>query len=75
MTRWWGNYLGRTSMLTPPQIKQLAEMIKEEEIDVSNKDEVNEYIYLLLEDIAGFETAAEEIQSKIVSDIKKCLGY
>lgn len=62
-------------MLTPPQIKQLAEMIKEEEIDVSNKDEVNEYIYLLLEDIAGFETAAEEIQSKIVSDIKKCLGY
>ena len=61
-------------MLTPPQIKQLAEMIKEANIDTSNEDEVNEHIYLLLEDIAGFESIDEEILLKIVSDIKKCLG-
>jgi len=62
-------------MLTPPQIEQLAEMVKEANIDTSNEGEVNEYIYLLLEDIAGFEIADEETQSKIVLDIKKCLGY
>ena len=62
-------------MLTPSQIKQLAELVKEADVDTSNEDEVNEYIYMLLEDIAGFESIDEETLVKIVSDIKKCLGY
>jgi hypothetical protein len=56
-------------MLTPSQIKQLAELVNEACIDVQNIDEVNEYIGLLLEDISGFECITNDELAKIQVDI------
>ncbi len=61
-------------MLTPSQLKQLAELVNEAEIDVQNIDSVNEYIGLLLEDTAGFECVSDdeliEIQTEVLSVLK-----
>ncbi len=43
-------------MLPSSQIKQLTELVNEADIDVKNTDTVNEFIGLLLEDIAGGNT-------------------
>lgn len=56
-------------MLTPSQIKQLAEFVVEANIDVHNIDAVNEYIGLLLEDIAGFECVTDDELVKIQADV------
>jgi hypothetical protein len=60
-------------MLTPSQIKQLAELVNEAEIDVQNIDAVNEYVGLLLEDIAGFECITEDELSKIQMNVQSAL--
>jgi len=63
-------------MLTSSQIKQLAELVNEANIDVQNISAMNEYIGLLLEDIAGFEyiTVDElaKIQADVLSVLNKC---
>ncbi|MDX2370859.1 MAG: hypothetical protein QNK36_21065 [Colwellia sp.] len=56
-------------MLTPPQIKQLAELVDEADIDVQNIDAMNEYIGLLLENISGFECINDDVLSKIQADV------
>ena len=62
-------------MLSPSQIKQLAELVVEANIDVQNIDAVNEYIGLLLEDIAGFECVTDDelvkVQSSVLSILKQ----
>jgi phosphoglucomutase len=60
-------------MLTPSQIKQLAELVNEANIDVKNIDAVNEYIGLLLEDIAGFESINDIELAKIQVDVLSAL--
>lgn len=60
-------------MLTPSQIKQLAELVVEANIDVHNIDTVNEYIGLLLEDIAGFECVTKDELTKIQMDVLSAL--
>jgi len=56
-------------MLTPSQIKQLAELVVEAYIDVQNIDVVNEYVGFLLEDIAGFECLTDDELAKIQEDV------
>lgn len=56
-------------MLTPSQIEQLAELFNEANIDVKNIDAVDEYIGLLLEDIAGFECITDDELTKIQADV------
>jgi len=56
-------------MLTPSQIEQLAELFNEANIDVKNIDAVDEYIGLLLEDIAGFECRTDDELTKIQADV------
>jgi hypothetical protein len=56
-------------MLTPSQIKQLAELVNEANIDVQNIDAVNEYVGILLEDIAGFECVSDDELVKIQDDV------
>lgn len=62
-------------MLSLEQIQQLQQQLLEDIISYKlSDDEVNEQIYLYLENIAGFEFLDEQSLAKIVSDIKKCLG-
>ncbi|MBL4627747.1 MAG: hypothetical protein JKY00_06865 [Roseicyclus sp.] len=56
-------------MLTSSQIKQLAELVNEANIDVKNIDAVNEYIGFLLEDIAGFECVSDDELAMIKTDV------
>ncbi len=56
-------------MLTPSQIKQLAELVNEAGIDVQSIDEVDEYIGFLLEDIAGFECVSDDELTMIQTDV------
>tara|TARA_R110000737_G_C14624499_1_gene494337 strand:+ start:13744 stop:13935 length:192 start_codon:yes stop_codon:yes gene_type:complete len=60
-------------MLTPSQIKQLAELVNEAEIDVQNIDAVNEYVGLIIEDIAGFESINDVELAKIQVDVLSAL--
>jgi hypothetical protein len=56
-------------MLTLSQIKQMTELVNNADIDVTNIDAVNEYIGLLLEDIAGFECITDDELLKIQVDV------
>jgi hypothetical protein len=56
-------------MLTPSQIQQLAELVVEADTDVQNIDAINEYVGLLLEDIAGFECITDDELLKIQVDV------
>jgi len=60
-------------MLTPSQIKQLAELVIEADIDVQNIDAVNECVGLLLEDIAGFECVNDNELAKLQADLLSAL--
>ena len=60
-------------MLTPSQIKQLTELVAEADTDVQNTDAVNEFVGLLLEDIAGFERITEDELMKIQTDVLSAL--
>jgi phosphoglucomutase len=62
-------------MLTPSQIKQIAELVNEADIDVKNIDAVNEYVGILLEDIAGFECITDEELAKIQVDVLSALKH
>ncbi len=63
----------RVYMLTPSQMKKLAELVNEADIDVRNIDAVNEYVGLLLEDIAGFECITDGELTKIQIDVLSAL--
>ena len=60
-------------MLTPSQITQLVELVNEANIDVKNIDAVDEYIGLLLEDIAGFECVSDNELARIQADVLSAL--
>ncbi len=60
-------------MLTPSQIKQLAELVNEADIDVQNIDAVYEYVGLIIEDIAGFECIAADELVKLQADVLAAL--
>ena len=60
-------------MLSPSQVKQLASFVNEANIDVNNIDEVNEYVGLLLENIAGFERVTVDELAKIQVDLLSAL--
>jgi len=60
-------------MLTPSQIKQLAELVNEADIDVKNTDAVSEYVGLLLEDIAGLECITDDELAQIQMDVLSAL--
>jgi hypothetical protein len=60
-------------MLTPSQIEQLVKLVNEANIDVKNIDAVDEYIGLLLEDIAGFECITDDELLKIQADVLSVL--
>jgi hypothetical protein len=60
-------------MLTPSQIKQLAELVVEAYIDVQNIDAMNEYVGILLEDIAGFESVTDSELAKVQADVLSAL--
>jgi len=60
-------------MLTPSQIKKLAELVNEADIDVQNIDVVDEFIGLLLEDIAGFESIIDGELTQIQADVLSAL--
>jgi hypothetical protein len=60
-------------MLTPSQIKQLTELVAEADTDVQNIDAVDEYVGLLLEDIAGFECITEDELIKVQTDVLSAL--
>jgi hypothetical protein len=62
-------------MLTPSQIKQLAELVNEANTDVQDIDAVNEYVGILLEDIAGFECITDEELAKIQVDVLSALKH
>lgn len=61
-------------MLSPPQIKQLAELVNEAGIDVKNIDAVNEYIGLLLENISGYECVTFEELKTVQQDVSTILN-
>lgn len=64
---------GVSKMFNQVQIQQLAELIIEAEVDTNNQDDVTEYLYLMLEEIAGCEclTASEleKIQLKVLATL------
>ncbi|MFT5294984.1 MAG: 2-hydroxy-3-keto-5-methylthiopentenyl-1-phosphate phosphatase [Colwellia sp.] len=60
-------------MLTPSQIKQLAELVNEAGIDVKNISEAHEFIGLLLENISGFESINNVELAKIQVDVLSAL--
>jgi hypothetical protein len=61
-------------MLSPLQIFEFAQMVLESGVELSNHDDVNEYIRLLLENVSGFEciTDDELIQLQVLIALKKC---
>lgn len=60
-------------MLVPSQINKLSELVSQADIDVNNIDAVNEYIGLLLEDIAGFECITDDDLAKVQADVLSAL--
>ena len=61
-------------MLSPLQIFEFAQMVLESGVELSNYDDVNEYVGLLLENVSGFEciTDDELIQLQVLIALKKC---
>ena len=55
------------SLLTPDQIQDLAVIVLEECGSCLSDDELTDEIALLLEDIAGFETASDELVSDVIN--------
>ena len=65
----------RNIMIEQHLIREIVALIVEANIDVNNIDELNEYVGLLLEDIAGFELITDDelaqIQAVVLSALKK----
>ncbi len=63
-------------MLSPLQIFELAQMVLESGVELSNHDDVNEYVGLLLENVSGFECITDDelelIQLQVLIALKKC---
>jgi len=60
-------------MLTPSQIKQLADLVNEANIDVKNINEAHEFIGSLLENISGFESMNDVELAKVQVDVLSAL--
>ena len=56
------------SLLTPDQIQDLAVIVLEECGSCLSDDELTDEIALLLEDIAGFETASDEVVRQMINE-------
>jgi len=56
-------------LLTHEQIQHLAEILVEECGPCLSSDELSEQIALLLEDIAGFESAPDSAVHQLITDI------
>ena len=63
-------------MLSPLQIFEFAQMVLESGVELSNYDDVNEYVGLLLENVSGFECITDDelelIQLQVLIALKKC---
>jgi len=63
-------------MLSPLQIFEFAQMVLESGVELSNHDDVNEYVGLLLENVSGFECITDDelelIQLQVLIALKKC---
>ncbi len=57
-------------MLTTQQINELALIILDADIDIKKHNEVNEYIGLLLENIAGCECLSDDEFKAIVQQVR-----
>ncbi|REL34689.1 hypothetical protein [Thalassotalea euphylliae] len=60
-------------MLTTQQINELALIILDADIDVKNHNEVDEYIGLVLENIAGCECLSDDEFRAIVQQIREVI--
>ena len=58
------------SLLTTNQIHDLAVIVLEECGPCLSDDELTEQIGLFLEDIAGFETASEQVVGRVINQIR-----
>lgn len=58
-------------MLTTQQINELALIVLDADIDIKNQNEVNEYIGLLLENIAGCECLSDDEIESVQFQIRK----
>ena len=63
-------------MLSLLQIFEFAQMVLESGVELSNHDDVNEYVGLLLENVSGFECITDDelelIQLQVLIALKKC---
>ena len=59
------------TLLTEQQIEDLALIIVEECGPCLNEDELSEQIGLILEDIAGVETASDSVVHQVITDIRR----
>lgn len=60
-------------MLTTQQINELALIVLDADIDIKSHHEVNEYIGLLLENIAGCECLSDYEYKAIVQQIREII--
>jgi class 3 adenylate cyclase len=58
------------SLLTTAQIQDLASIVLEECGSCQSDDELTDEIALLLEDIAGFETASDEVVRQMINEAR-----
>ena len=58
------------SLLTTDQIQDLAGMVLEERGSCLRDDELTDEIALLLEDIAGFETASDQVVRLVINQAR-----
>ena len=59
------------SLLTTNQIHDLAVIVLEECGPCLCDDELTEQIALLLEDIAGFEMASEQVVRQVINEVRR----
>jgi hypothetical protein len=57
--------------LTDEQIQMLADIVHEQFGSCLNEDELTDHILLLLEDVAGFETAPDRLVRQILNDVRR----
>ena len=58
------------SLLTTDQIQDLAVIVLEECGPCLSDDELTDEIALLLEDIAGFETASDQVARQVINQVR-----
>lgn len=60
-------------MLTKQQINELSIIVLNDDVDVKNHNEVDEYIGLLLENIAGCECLSDDEYKAIVQQMREMI--